>query len=64
MSLAHIHCRFTKRAMSDSMALLSIPKLTGGDVFEGTDWFDYLVLAAMLVGGAYGVLRALRMWKK
>lgn len=50
--------------MSDSMALLSIPKLTGGDVFEGTDWFDYLVLAAMLVGGAYGVLRALRMWKK
>lgn len=29
------------------MALLSIPKLTGGDVFEGTDWFDYLMLAAM-----------------
>lgn len=50
--------------MPDSMALLSIPKLTGGDVFEGTDWFDYLMLAAMLVGGAYGVLRALRMCKK
>ena len=30
--------------MSDSMALLSIPKLTGGDVFEGTDWFDYLIV--------------------
>lgn len=50
--------------MPGSMALLSIPKLTGGDMFEGADWIDYLMLAAMLAGGAYGVLRALRMGKK